>query len=135
MAQIEWKEEYTIGHASVDRDHELLIGQINQIYEQLRLPMDTVAIESLLAELQADISTHFALEELLMQEAGFAEFEAHREDHERLLDQLHDLIFHFTEDRASGSEMLINRLSDWFSHHFMGFDARLHNELGEAAAQ
>ena len=130
MAQIEWRKEYTIGNASVDREHELLIGQINQLYEQLRLPMDTIAIESMLADIQADISTHFALEELLMQEADFAEFEAHKEDHDRLLDQLHDLIFHFTEDPANGSEMLINRLADWFSHHFRGFDARLHNQLG-----
>jgi hemerythrin len=130
MAQIEWREEYSIGNASVDKEHEELIEQINLLYEQLSLPLDTVAIESMLADIQADISTHFALEELLMQEAGFAEFEAHKEDHEKLLDQIHDLIFHFSEDPENGSKMLLNRLSDWFSHHFKGFDARLHNQLG-----
>ena len=65
----------------------------------------------------------------LMQEAGYAEYEAHRQDHERLLDEIHDLKFHFEEDPESGKEILTNRLSDWFSQHFRGFDARLHNQL------
>ena len=130
MTQIEWSEEFSVGNASIDREHESLIEQINQLYEQLNSPLDTEIIESILADLQDDISTHFALEELLMQEAGFAEYEAHKQDHERLLDQIHDMMFHFTEDPGSGRELLINRLSDWFSHHFKGFDARLHNQLG-----
>jgi len=130
MAQIEWTPEYSIGNAAVDQEHQLLITQINQLYDQLSLPMDSIAIEAMLADIQADISTHFALEELLMQEAGFAEFETHKQDHERLLDQIQDMIFHFTEDPVHGKELLANRLSDWFSHHFKGFDARLHSQLG-----
>ena len=130
MAQIEWKEEYSIGNASVDEEHELLITQINKLYQQLNQPLDTMVIESMLSDIQTDISTHFALEELLMQEAGFAEFEDHKQDHERLLDQINDMIFHFAEDPESGRKLLINRLSDWFSNHFRGFDSRLHNQLG-----
>lgn len=130
MKQIEWKPEYSVGNAAIDQEHEHLIEQINQLYEQLHLPMDTVAVESMLADIQADISTHFALEELLMQEAGYMELEDHRQDHERLLDEIHDLIFHFAEDPESGKELLVNRLSDWFSHHFRSFDARLHEQLG-----
>jgi hemerythrin len=130
MAQIEWTAEYSIGHAAVDQEHELLIGQINTLYDQLSLPMDSIAIEAMLADIQKDISAHFALEELLMQEAGYAEYETHKQDHERLLDQIQDMIFHFTEDPESGKDLLAKRLSDWFSHHFKGFDARLHSQLG-----
>ena len=130
MAQIEWKQEYSIGDISVDQEHEQLIAQINHLYEQFNLPLDTETIEAMLADLQADISTHFALEELLMQDAGFVELEAHKQDHDLLLEQIQDMIVQFVEDPESGRELLINRLSDWFNHHFMGFDARLHNQLG-----
>ena len=130
MAQIEWTPAFSIGNAAIDQEHELLIGQINRLYNQLSLPMDSMAIEAMLSDIQADISAHFALEELLMQEAGFEEFEIHKKDHERLLDQIQDMIFHFTEDPVQGKELLANRMSDWFSHHFKGFDARLHNQLG-----
>lgn len=131
MGQIEWKPEFSIGNALVDQEHELLIDQINQLYKQLRMPLDMVSIESMLGDIQADISSHFVLEELLMQEAGYAEFESHRQDHERLLDQINDLVFHFAADPETGVEMLTDQMSDWFSHHFRTFDARLHNQLGE----
>ena len=131
MAQIEWTPEYSIGHAAVDQEHESLIAQINQLYDQLNLPLDIEAIDSMLADIQDNISTHFALEELLMQEAGYAEYEVHRQDHERLLDEIHELKFHFEEDPGSGRVLLSNRLSDWFSQHFSGFDVRLHNQLGQ----
>lgn len=130
MAQIEWTQEFSVGNAAVDQEHELLIAQINKLYEELNLPMDSSTIESMLADIQTDISAHFALEELLMQEANYAEYEDHKRDHERLLDQIQDMIFHFTEDPDSGRELLTNRLSDWFSQHFKGFDARLHKQLG-----
>ena len=130
MAQIEWTQEFSIGNATIDQEHELLIAQINRLCEELNLPMDSSTIESMLADIQTDISTHFAVEELLMQEANYAEFEDHKQDHERLLDQIQDMIFHFAEDPDSGRELLANRLSDWFSQHFKGFDARLHNQLG-----
>ena len=130
MAQIEWRQEFSIGIASVDQEHESLVAQINQLYEQLGLPLDTVTIEAFLDNLEADISAHFALEELLMQEADFAEYADHKQDHERLLDQIHDMKFHFAEDPDTGRELLVNSLSDWFSNHFKTFDARLHNLIG-----
>ena len=103
MAQIEWGKEFSVGNAAIDQEHESLIDQINQVYEQLDPPVDGELIETMLADLQDEISTHFALEELLMQEAGFAEYEAHKQAHERLLDQIHDMIFHFTEKRSKQS--------------------------------
>ncbi len=129
MAQIEWRDGFSLGIATIDAEHRQLIAEINQLYDQFVLPMDALTIEALLAELQADISAHFALEELLMEQAGYAEFEAHRQDHHRLLDQIHDMIFHFEEDPHEGRELLKSTLSDWFGEHFTSFDARLHGQL------
>jgi hemerythrin len=107
-----------------------MIEQINELYEQLSGPVDAITIEAMLGDIQADISAHFALEELLMREAGYAEYEAHKNDHEDLLDQIHDLMFSFADDPDSGRELLMNKLSDWFGRHFASFDARLHRQLG-----
>ena len=65
-----------------------------------------------------------------MQEADFSEYTDHKKDHERLLDQIHDLKFDFSEDPDAGRELLVNGLSDWFSNHFRTYDVRLHNLLG-----
>lgn len=130
MAQIEWQQEFSVGNDAIDNEHQHLIEQINQLYYELNHSSDAATIEAILGDIQADISTHFALEELLMQEAEFAEFEEHKEDHQQLLDQIHDMVFSFHEDPDSGRELLKNKLFDWFSHHFTSFDARLHNQLG-----
>ena len=130
MAQIEWREEFSVGNDAIDRDHESLIEQINQLYESLEHESDELAIEMKLGDIQADISTHFAMEELMMKEAGYAEFEAHKADHELLLDEINDMVFSFSEYPEIGREILINQLSNWFSRHFTTFDARLHNQLG-----
>jgi hemerythrin len=130
MALIEWRQEYAVGNASIDHEHEHMIEQINQLYDQLSHSADPVIIEAMLGDIQADISAHFALEELLMREADYEEYEDHKIDHEDLLDQIHDLMFSFSEDPDTGRELLMNKLSDWFSRHFASFDARLHRQLG-----
>jgi hemerythrin len=131
MALLEWKPEFSVGNASIDHEHEHMIQAINDLYEQLSEPVNAENVEAILGEIHADISAHFALEEHLMQEAGYIEYEDHKEDHEDLLDQILELMDSFFEDPEAGQKMLKTQLSDWFSHHFASFDARLHKQLGE----
>lgn len=129
MSLLKWRNEFSVGNAAVDQDHKNLIKKINQLYGSLGHDMDSLKVEAMLDDLQADISEHFALEELLMHQAGFGEYESHKRDHESLLDQINDMIFSFTEDPITGREMLTNELSGWFGRHFTTFDTRLHNQL------
>jgi hemerythrin len=130
MTLLKWKPEFSVGDAAIDYEHEMMIQQINTLYDQLEAFADSAAIEAVLGEIHADISAHFALEERMMKQANYIEYEDHKEDHEELLDQLHemmDVYFQSSEDRE---EMLKLKLSNWFGHHFATFDARLHKQLG-----
>ena len=129
MALLEWKPEYSVGNASIDHEHEHMIQQINRLYEKLSVPVDAETVEAVLGEIHADISAHFALEERLMREANYFEYEDHKEDHEDLLDQIHDLMDSFYQDPEAGQKLLKSQLSDWFGRHFSSFDARLHQQL------
>ncbi len=129
MALLEWKPEFSVGNASIDHEHEQMIQQINALYDQLSVPVDAANVEAVLGEIHADISAHFALEERLMQKADYVEYEDHKEDHEELLDQIHDLMENFFNDPEAGQELLKSQLSDWFGRHFVSFDARLHEQL------
>ena len=130
MALLEWKTEYSVGDASIDHEHEHMIQQINTLYDKLAVPVDAETIESVLGEIHADISAHFALEERLMREANYHEYSDHKEDHEDLLDQIHDLMDGFYQDPEAGQKLLKSQLSNWFGRHFSSFDARLHKQLG-----
>ncbi len=127
---LEWKAEYALGVPGVDHEHQALIELINRVYEELEPPVDSEAVQRLLGEIDVAISAHFALEELEMRAAGYAEYEAHKADHERLLDQLVDMMDRYAEDPAQRVEEIGARLDDWFMVHFATFDARLHQRLG-----
>lgn len=129
MSLLEWKPEFSIGNASIDHEHEQMIQQINALYDQLSAPVEAANVVAVLGEIHADISAHFALEERLMQKADYVEYEDHKEDHEELLDQIHDLMENFFNDPEAGQELLKSQLSDWFGRHFVSFDARLHEQL------
>lgn len=129
MTLLEWNPAFSLGIPAVDLEHREMIALINQCYERLGADTDPEAIEQFLGEIHSSISAHFALEEQAMRKAAYPEYEAHKEDHEDLLDEIRDLMDHFIRDPDSGVALLRDRLADWFGMHFSSFDARLHNHF------
>jgi hemerythrin len=129
MTLLKWKPAFSLGIPSVDLEHREMIAMINEAHEGLEGRIDPASIEAMLGEIHAGIAAHFALEERLMRAAGYAEYGAHKDDHEKLLDQILDLMDVYAVDPENGREALQKGLSDWFGSHFATFDARLHGEL------
>lgn len=129
MTLLTWKNEFSIGIDSVDFEHQEMIELINRLYAELTDRGNVEAIEHFLGEIHAAISAHFALEERVMKRSGYAEYEAHKDDHEELLDQIRDLMDEFEGDPEAAIDVLRTRLGDWFEGHFATFDARLHGKL------
>lgn len=131
MSLLEWKPEFSVGIASMDFEHQKMIRMINELYDELMRHKDADSIEQFLGDIHAAINAHFALEERMMREAGYAEYEAHKDDHEELLDQIRDMMDEFRADPENGFELLRENLADWFESHFASYDARLHGQLGD----
>ena len=130
MSFLEWKTEFSVGVPSMDDEHRRMIDLINAVYVALRGERDATAIESFLGDVHNAVASHFALEERLMRESGYAEYAAHKDDHEELLDQIRAMMDAVNDDAEAGLGQLEACLSDWFGRHFSTFDARLHGELG-----
>ena len=117
-----------LGVPEVDFEHEELIGVINTLGELLQANDASDIIPSLLAEIHAQIEAHFALEEKLMRDQGFLGYEAHKEDHDRLLEQIRDIMSEAkTLDEPTLRADLAQRLNTWFSDHFRTLDRSFHN--------
>ena len=130
MSLLQWKPEYSVGDESMDAEHQEMIDLINETYEKLGSEPDADQIEECLGDIFSTVSMHFALEEKLMRKSNYAEYQAHKDNHEELLDQIRDLMDDFDADTAAGATRLEQGLSDWFAGHFSTFDARLHGQLG-----
>lgn len=130
MSLLKWKPSFSLGVPGVDLEHRELIGMINTTHAHLEDENDAEQVQEILGEILSGISAHFALEERLMQGTGYAEYKAHKDNHEELLDEIRDLMDFYADDPASGRELLRSKLSAWFEVHFATFDARLHGALG-----
>ena len=131
MELLKWKPSYALGIPSVDHEHQEMIVMINRAYGLMAESSSDEAIESCLEDIYAGIASHFALEERHMKQAGYTEYEAHKEQHEDLLDQIRDIMDEYYADPVSGQKTLQDSLADWFEQHFATFDARLHHKLGD----
>lgn len=131
MVLIEWRSEYETGIGEVDHEHQELVGLINTLHAQMGAHASRERISDFLGEVFAKISAHFALEETVMRKYDYDQYADHKRDHERLLDELRDIMDEF--DAGSGTDYkdaLGTAVRDWFVNHFKTKDARLHRKLG-----
>ena len=121
-----WKPEYALGIPAVDHEHRELFDLINDLHASLFATDSQATVIDFLGELFSKISSHFALEEKLMRDGRYAEFSAHKADHERLLDEIRDLMDDYEDGGHVDLDRFARELERWFSVHFSTHDAALH---------
>ena len=127
MAPIEWRDSYKTGIRSIDYEHENLIWVINDLLGKLSDDVPTDEIVQALGEIHALIEAHFALEEKVMRDIRFTDYLAHKEDHDRLLDDMREIM----ESVGPGGgvdfkKTLGEAVTAWFTVHFSTFDKDFH---------
>ena len=128
MTLIKWDDTMKVGVPSVDHEHKALIGEINTLGEMVKSDKTGDIIKALLGEIHTQIEAHFALEEKIMLERAYGGFHAHKEDHDRLLDDIRDIMVEAeTSDQTDVRTRLGERLTIWFSEHFRTLDRSFHS--------
>jgi hemerythrin-like metal-binding protein len=131
MSLLRWEDRYSVGVAAVDHEHRELIELINRLYAEATAQGSKDTVLNFFGDLFNAISSHFALEERLMRERSYDQLIQHKNDHERLLDELRDIMEHFEASERIDEKLLAQSLDAWFSRHFESHDARLHSVLGD----
>ena len=117
---VEWQTSYKIGDAEVDAMQEKLFALTNAFLASDDLTVLRSAIVSLCKQARAQ----FELEEALMRRLGFAELEAHRAQHQTLLDRL----IGRSMDVGKGymnKPAIAALMRDWCERHVPEEDAKL----------
>jgi hemerythrin-like metal-binding protein len=130
MALLQWKDQYRTGIEAVDAEHQELIALINRLHDELTASGSKSSVDAFFGDLFRGISAHFALEERFMREKHYDQLPQHKADHERLLDEIRDIMDEYVESSEAGEAELVERLDAWFSRHFETHDSRLHKALG-----
>jgi hemerythrin len=130
MVLIEWREEFEVGIPDVDHEHQELIKLINDLYDAISGENANISVMDFLGEIYSHVSAHFALEEKIMRDRKYDQYTDHKADHERLLDELRDIMDDYEESAYFSDEDFSSHIKRWFTEHFKTRDARLHKHLG-----
>jgi hemerythrin len=130
MAPIEWKPEYSVGDPAIDHEHRELIELVNTAEAAILDRRPGTDIDRAFGDLFRAVSAHFALEEEQMRQARYDELGPHKSDHERLLDELRDIMDDAADRPDATADRLTAALEAWFVEHSRTHDARLHRILG-----
>lgn len=126
MPLIEWHDDFETGIASLDHEHREMIGLLNAMADAVQPEDPPEQVADFLGEVYAKIQAHFALEERIMRERRYAGLPGHKADHERLLDELREIMEgHEADPGYAYRDALSMRLKDWFMVHFHEHDAKL----------
>lgn len=126
MELIKWNDKFATGIFGIDNEHKELIATINSLYLKQTNPSDKDEIIHILNNIYASIHAHFMLEERIMKKHGYDEYEQHRDDHARLLDEIREITTSLEQTSKIDEHQLKLKLNDWFLNHFQTFDSRLH---------
>ena len=130
MALLQWRSQYSVGIEAVDHEHRELIDLINRLHDAASAHKSKDEVIAFFGDLFRGISAHFALEERFMRERNYDRLDAHKDNHEQLLDDLRDIMDSFEQNEALDDSLLAQTLDAWFSRHFETHDALLHKALG-----
>jgi hemerythrin len=124
-----WSPDYSVNIKTIDSQHQELVNILNRLFVAVSMREGNSVIASILKALHSYTKTHFDLEERLMQQAQYSDFEAHKREHQILIDQLEVLSKkHLQEEKPIYFEML-RFLKTWLKQHIKGVDTRYSAEL------
>ena len=101
---------YSLGMPSMDATHQEFVDLVNRLYA-----CDDEAFAGLFPQLLEHTKAHFAAEAMLMEESDFPAIDAHKAEHERLLDEMAQFADHLRDGRTDMARTyVIEQLPRWF---------------------
>ncbi len=85
-----WDEKLDLGDEAIDRDHHLQVALVSALADALEQRRPWMA-RRLLDQLAGYSASHFSGEELLMEDVGHPQLEAHGREHRALLAQVEEI--------------------------------------------
>ena len=138
MELVRLEDHLKLNVPEIDSQHETLIDLINRLHEAMLQEAGEAALDGILSQLLAHTRYHFSYEEQLMSEYRYPEYEAHKSEHNRLIQQLVDLVGRFQDGELLLSFAVVLELKGWSTAHIeksdklLGAFLRDRQEMGKA---
>lgn len=123
MTFIQWSKEYSVNHAIIDYDHQMLINIINQLQASIDQKATRQRVGGIIESLVKYIETHFAREEQIMRDCNFDDFEAHVAKHREIEKTVRDIqMMYMKQPQTIKIDEIMNFLRNWLTNHILRSD-------------
>jgi hemerythrin-like metal-binding protein len=126
-----WKEAYSVGISRIDIQHKGLICLINELHQAMLEGRAKSTLSHILDELVDYTAQHFAFEESMLLQRGYAGLAGHREVHEKLTSQVYELRDKFRAGKLTVTIETMHFLKNWLSGHILSVDMAYARELAK----
>ncbi len=121
---IDWNEKYIIGVDFIDKQHKLLVDQLNTTFVFFNEDKILIALDAL-ERFVVTIENHFIAEENMMKKRGYPAADEHYILHTKLLHQIKKLYEFIREDKAILNLEVFDFLKSWLLDHIQQSDKEL----------
>ena len=122
---MKWKNEYNIGVASIDNQHKKLTLTIGSLQNALSTTYVNQQMAQTLKFLVKYTQHHFSEEEDVMQAVGFPFLDQHREMHEKLVEEVKEILLRLKNKEEVNAGQLIDFLFHWLNDHILEEDRKI----------
>ena len=122
MPLIVWKAEYSVENRDLDAQHQKLMDLINELHEGMLQGKGALVLQPVLDRLISYTKNHFKAEEQYMQAAGFPHSLAHKQQHEKLTQEVAQFITDVRSGKLTLSLQISQFLKQWLDRHILGSD-------------
>lgn len=119
---VEWKDEYSVGLESIDKQHKKLLNLINQLQTAVDFSTGEEFEREALDALVDYTKTHFTYEEGLMKDNGYPDYEPHKAQHEKMIKHVEEVLSEYEQDQDTAMSNATAFLKDWLINHINGTD-------------
>jgi diguanylate cyclase (GGDEF)-like protein/hemerythrin-like metal-binding protein len=115
-------KSHLFGIPEIDQDHLELVSILNKLNAAVSGNEPTEVTIRLLDKLSEQIRSNFQYEDLLMIQYGYSDTNAHKNEHQRLIDELDYLKNKFNQN---GEMVVLFALKEWLLKHIANYDRLL----------
>lgn len=125
MPFMQWRDEYSVHHATLDFDHQMLINIINQLFDAIATKQDKQVIGQVIHSLARYVETHFAREERVMKECRYPDLAPHAAKHREIEQTVWDIVHLWERDPSEvNSAEVLRFLKTWLVNHILKSDMK-----------
>ena len=124
MAFINWSESLSVKINSIDDQHKKLIDMINDFYDNVVNRSNNENISKLISEMKKYTIVHFNAEERYMKQFSYADYEAHKKEHDLFVSKVKDVEEKFNSGKLVMSLEITGFLKDWLKNHIQVTDKK-----------